>query len=62
MPEAFGPGSTALVDIGTLVTNDPATGEGPLGIVRDAAVVVEDGRIVWAGPDSMLFHRYLRTW
>ena len=52
MPEAFAPGSTALVDIGALVTNDPALGEGPLGIVRDAAIVVEGGRVVWAGADA----------
>jgi imidazolonepropionase len=52
VPEAFGPGSTALVDIGTLVTNDPNAGDGALGIVRDAAVVVEDGRVVWTGPDA----------
>jgi imidazolonepropionase len=32
-------------DIGLLVTNDPALGEGPLGIVRDAALVIEDGRV-----------------
>jgi imidazolonepropionase len=36
--------STLVVDgIGQLVTGDTATGEGPLGIVQDAAVVVEDG-------------------
>lgn len=34
-------------DIGLLVTNDPARGEGPLGLVRDAAVVVgDDGRVL----------------
>lgn len=40
-----------LVDhIGTLVTNDPALGEGRLGIIRDAALVVVDGVVAWAGP------------
>ncbi len=36
---------TALVidNIGRLVTNDPALGAGPLGIVTDAALVLEDG-------------------
>ena len=29
--------------IGELVTNDPAPGDGPLGLVTDAALVVEDG-------------------
>ena len=41
-----------LTGIGELVTNDPAPDRegGPLGIVRDAAVLVEDGRIAWVGP------------
>ena len=38
--------STLVIDrIGLLVTNDPALGEGPLGILRDAALVFEDGRV-----------------
>ena len=42
-----------LVDhIGQLVTNDPSVGDGPLGLVRDAALVVEDGRVVWVGPSA----------
>ncbi|MFC4021498.1 imidazolonepropionase [Micromonospora sp. GCM10011542] len=41
--------SSLLVDnIGELVTNGP--GEGPLGIRRDAAVLVEEGRVAWVGP------------
>jgi imidazolonepropionase len=38
---------SALVvdDIGLLVTNDPTLGEGPLGIVRDAALVIEGDRV-----------------
>ena len=38
---------TALVvdNIGLLVTNDPELGEGPLGLVRDAALVLEGGRV-----------------
>jgi imidazolonepropionase len=38
---------TALVidDIGLLVTGDPARGEGPLGIVRDAALVIDEERV-----------------
>ncbi|GAA1061703.1 imidazolonepropionase [Agromyces bracchium] len=41
-----------LTNIGELVTNDPADGRdgGPLGIVHDAAVLVDEGRIVWVGP------------
>jgi imidazolonepropionase len=36
----------AVEGIGLLVTCDPAVGEGPLGVVHDAAVVVEDGVVV----------------
>ncbi|NIR34730.1 MAG: imidazolonepropionase [Actinobacteria bacterium] len=43
--------STVVIDdIGLLVTNDPALGEGPLGLVRDAAVVIEDDVVVEVGP------------
>src|SRR5262245_4059124 len=35
--------------IGELVTNDPANG-GPLGVIHDAALVVEQGRVAWVGP------------
>jgi imidazolonepropionase len=44
---------TVLVTaIGQLVTNDPAVGdESPLGVVTDAAIVVDDdGRVAWVGP------------
>jgi imidazolonepropionase len=39
---------TVLVidDIGLLVTNSPELGEGPLGVVRDAALVIEGGEVV----------------
>lgn len=39
-------------NIGELGTADPTAGEGPLGILRDAAVVAVDGRIAWVGPAS----------
>ncbi|MBS1860866.1 MAG: imidazolonepropionase [Actinobacteria bacterium] len=39
----------AIDNIGLLVTNDPAVGEGLLGEVRDASVVFEDGRVVAVG-------------
>ncbi len=38
--------SALVIDrIGLLVSNDPELGEGPLGLVRDAALVIEDGRV-----------------
>ena len=40
--------SVVVTGIGELVTNDPRNGPG-LGILRDAAVVVEDDRIRWLG-------------
>ncbi|MFD7648024.1 imidazolonepropionase [Streptomyces albidoflavus] len=43
-------GSTAVVGISSLVTNDPAQGDGsPLGVIRDAALVMEGDRVVWTG-------------
>ena len=42
---------SVVVDrIGLLVTNEPALGEGPLGILRDASVVFDRGVIVSVGP------------
>jgi len=43
-------GTLAIDDIGLLVTNDPELGEGPLGIVRDAALVVAGGRVLAVEP------------
>jgi len=45
-------GSLLLRRVGALVTADPSVGEGPLGLLRDAAVLCRDGRIEWVGPDS----------
>ncbi|MCI1261671.1 MAG: imidazolonepropionase [Tetrasphaera jenkinsii] len=44
-------GALLLAGIGELVTVD---GSGPdgLGIVHDVAVVVDDGRVAWIGPDA----------
>lgn len=44
--------TTALFNIGLLVTNDPTLGDGMLGLIPDAAVVFEDGRIAWVGRSS----------
>ncbi|MGW5212891.1 imidazolonepropionase [Streptomyces sp. NPDC004051] len=44
--------STAIVNIATLVTNDPSLGDSPLGLLRDAAVVMDGDRVVWTGGTS----------
>lgn len=38
--------------IGELVTNDPRHDGTPLGLLHDAALVVEQGKIAWVGPRS----------
>ena len=43
--------SVVVTGIGQLVTNDPGLGDGsPLGLLHDAAVVVEGRRVAWVGP------------
>ena len=43
--------SLLIDNIGELVTNVADSGEGgPLGILRGAALVVEEGRVAWIGP------------
>jgi imidazolonepropionase len=44
--------STVITNIGSLVTNDPALGEGPLGLVQDAAVVLDGETVAWVGPKA----------
>ena len=41
--------STLITGISNLVTNDPALGAGPLGLLPDAAVVLVGDRIGWVG-------------
>lgn len=50
---------TALTGISQLVTNDPTheyaeAASGPLGVVLDAAVLCDDGRVLWTGPAAAL--------
>ncbi|MEU7602110.1 imidazolonepropionase [Streptomyces sp. NPDC040724] len=43
--------TTAITNIGSLVTNDPALGDGtPLGLIENAAVVIDGDKVVWVGP------------
>jgi imidazolonepropionase len=44
--------TTALVNIGSLITNDPTLGDGRLGLMADAAIVIDDGAIAWVGPSG----------
>jgi len=55
---------TLLTDIGRLVTNVPGPGRegGPLGVLSDAAVLIENGRVGWVGarddaPTATTTHR-----
>lgn len=44
-------GTTLLTGIGELVTNDPSLGDGsPLGLVHDAALVIDGEHVAWVGP------------
>ncbi|MFJ2674520.1 MULTISPECIES: imidazolonepropionase [unclassified Streptomyces] len=46
-------GTTALTHIASLVTNDPSLGDGtPIGLIQDAAVVIDGDRVVWVGESS----------
>ncbi|MFE5809026.1 MULTISPECIES: imidazolonepropionase [unclassified Streptomyces] len=43
--------TTCITNIGSLVTNDPAAGDGsPLGLIQDAAVVIDGETVAWVGP------------
>ena len=51
---------TLVIDnISELITNVPDLGEGPLGIVEKASVVVEDGRVVAIGPVGAVADEHL---
>jgi imidazolonepropionase len=47
-----GTGTTVIDNIGLLVTNDPSLGDGPLGIVHHAAVVMQHGRVIAVQPQG----------
>ncbi|MET9692674.1 imidazolonepropionase [Streptomyces sp. NPDC006514] len=43
--------TTAITNIGSLVTNDPSLGDGsPLGLIENAAVVIDGDKVAWVGP------------
>ncbi|MFC9587235.1 imidazolonepropionase [Streptomyces yangpuensis] len=43
--------TTAITNIGSLVTNAPALGDGsPLGLIENAAVVIDGDEVAWVGP------------
>lgn len=45
--------TTLITNIGSLVTNDPALGTGtPLGLIENAALVLDGDTVAWAGPAS----------
>jgi imidazolonepropionase len=44
--------STLVHNIGQLVTNDPAHDGTKLGVIENAALLIEDGVVAWAGPDA----------
>jgi imidazolonepropionase len=44
--------SLLIADIAELVTNDPARGPAPLGLVRNAALVTEGDTVAWIGPSA----------
>ncbi|MEV0294715.1 imidazolonepropionase [Nocardia sp. NPDC050710] len=48
MPDS-GSRTTVLTNIGTLVTNDPTLGDGPLGLRDDATIVFDGGVVAWVG-------------
>ena len=44
--------STLITNIGQLVTNDPTHDGTKLGLIKDGALLIEDGVIAWAGPTA----------
>ncbi len=44
--------SVVIDNVGELVTNNPDIGDGTLGVVRDAAVVLDGDKVAWVGARS----------
>lgn len=49
--------SLVIDNIGSLVTNDPALGRGPLGLIENACVVIVDDLVTHVGPAGALADR-----
>ncbi|WP_307537437.1 imidazolonepropionase [Streptomyces sp. V3I8] len=48
--DTTGTSTTLITNIASLVTNDPSSGDGSaLGLIQDAAVVIDGDRIAWTG-------------
>ena len=48
-----GAATTVITNIASLVTNDPSLGDGsPIGLIQDAAVVIDGDRVSWVGESS----------
>jgi len=53
--------STLITNIGQLVTNDPTHDGTKLGLINDAALLIEDGVIAWAGANSQAPTKHIKT-
>ena len=54
-------GSLVLDNIGCLVTNDPALGRGPLGVLENASLIITDGVVEAVGPAGLVADRQIDT-
>ena len=53
-------GQSLVIDnIGSLITNDPALGQGPLGIIEHASIVIVDGIVEYVGAAGATADRHL---
>ena len=53
--------STLITNIGQLVTNDPSHDGTKLGLIKDAALLIEDGVIAWAGLNTDAPTHHIKT-
>jgi imidazolonepropionase len=48
---------TLISNISLLVTNDPSLDGTPLGVINDAALLIENGKVSWVGSNSQAPHK-----